>query len=31
MKYYFEKTTNYSFEEAVERVTEELKKKALVY
>ncbi len=26
MKYYFEKTTNYSFEEAVERVTEELKK-----
>ncbi len=26
MKYYFEKTINYSFEEAVERVTEELKK-----
>lgn len=26
MKYYFEKLTNYSFEEAVERVTEELKK-----
>ncbi len=26
MKYYFEKTTGYSFEEAVERVTEELKK-----
>jgi uncharacterized protein (DUF302 family) len=26
MKYYFEKITNYSFEEAVERVTEELKK-----
>ena len=26
MKYYFEKTTNYSFEDAVERVTEELKK-----
>jgi len=25
MKYYIEKTTNYSFEEAVERVTEELK------
>lgn len=26
MKYYFEKTINYSFEEAVKRVTEELKK-----
>lgn len=26
MKYYFEKTINYTFEEAVERVTEELKK-----
>jgi uncharacterized protein (DUF302 family) len=26
MKYYFEKTTDYSFEEAIERVTEELKK-----
>ncbi|MBU3928347.1 MAG: DUF302 domain-containing protein [Bacteroidetes bacterium] len=26
MKYYFEKTVNYSFEDAVERVTEELKK-----
>ncbi len=26
MKYYFEKTTNYSFDEAVEKVTEELKK-----
>jgi len=26
MKYYFEKMTNYTFEEAVERVTEELKK-----
>jgi uncharacterized protein (DUF302 family) len=26
MKYYFEKTTNYSFDEALERVTEELKK-----
>ena len=26
MKYYIEKTTNYSFDEAVERVTEELKK-----
>lgn len=26
MKYYFEKTTNYSFEEAVEKVTEELEK-----
>ncbi|SMO93852.1 protein of unknown function DUF302 [Saccharicrinis carchari] len=26
MKYYFEKTTDYTFEEAVERVTEELKK-----
>jgi uncharacterized protein (DUF302 family) len=26
MKYYFEKITNYSFEEAVKRVTEELKK-----
>ncbi|NOY96673.1 MAG: DUF302 domain-containing protein [Chlorobi bacterium] len=26
MKYYFEKTTDYSFEEAVEKVTEELKK-----
>lgn len=26
MNYYIEKTTNYSFEEAVERVTEELKK-----
>lgn len=26
MKYYFEKTTNYTFEEAIERVTEELKK-----
>ncbi|RUT79647.1 DUF302 domain-containing protein [Ancylomarina longa] len=26
MKYYFEKTTNYSFNKAVERVTEELKK-----
>jgi uncharacterized protein (DUF302 family) len=26
MKYYFEKTTNYSFEEAVEKVTAELKK-----
>ena len=26
MKYYFEKTTDYSFERAVERVTEELKK-----
>jgi uncharacterized protein (DUF302 family) len=26
MKYYFEKTTNYSFEKAVERATDELKK-----
>jgi len=26
MKYYFEKTTNYTFEEAVTKVTEELKK-----
>jgi len=26
MKYYFEKTTDYSFEESIERVTEELKK-----
>lgn len=26
MKYYFEKTTDYSFDEAVEKVTEELKK-----
>lgn len=26
MKYYIEKTTDYSFDEAVERVTEELKK-----
>lgn len=26
MKYYFEKTVDYSFEEAVEKVTEELKK-----
>lgn len=26
MKYYFEKTTEYAFEEAVEKVTEELKK-----
>jgi uncharacterized protein (DUF302 family) len=26
MKYYFEKTLNCSFEEAVKRVTEELKK-----
>jgi uncharacterized protein (DUF302 family) len=26
MKYYFEKTVNYSFEDAVERVSEELKK-----
>ncbi|MBG0782411.1 MAG: DUF302 domain-containing protein [Bacteroidales bacterium] len=26
MKYYFEKTTDYAFEEAVEKVTEELKK-----
>lgn len=26
MKYYIEKTTNYSFDEAVEKVTEELKK-----
>lgn len=26
MKYYFEKTVNYSFEDALERVTEELKK-----
>lgn len=26
MKYYFETTTNYSFDQAVERVTEELKK-----
>jgi uncharacterized protein (DUF302 family) len=26
MKYYFEKTTNYSFEEAVVKITEELKK-----
>lgn len=26
MKYYFEKTVNYSFEESVVRVTEELKK-----
>jgi uncharacterized protein (DUF302 family) len=26
MKYYFEKTTGYAFEEAVEKVTEELKK-----
>jgi len=26
MKYYFEKTTDYTFEEAVEKVTEELKK-----
>jgi len=26
MKYYFEKTVNYSFEDAVEQVTEELKK-----
>ena len=26
MKYYFEKTTDYTFEEAVKRVTEELKK-----
>lgn len=26
MKYYFEKTVNYSFEDTVERVTEELKK-----
>lgn len=26
MKYYFEKTVNYSFEDAVERITEELKK-----
>jgi len=26
MKYYFQETTNYSFEKAVERVTEELKK-----
>ena len=26
MKYYFEKTADYSFEEAVEKVTEELKK-----
>jgi uncharacterized protein (DUF302 family) len=26
MKYYFEKTTNYSFEEALVKITEELKK-----
>jgi uncharacterized protein (DUF302 family) len=26
MKYYFEKTTNYSFEKAVKKVTDELKK-----
>ncbi len=26
MKYYFEKTTDYSFDEAIEKVTEELKK-----
>jgi uncharacterized protein (DUF302 family) len=26
MKYYFNKTTNYSFDEAIEKVTEELKK-----
>lgn len=26
MKYYFEKTTDYAFDEAIERVTEELKK-----
>ena len=26
MKYYFEKTTDYAFEEAIEKVTEELKK-----
>ncbi|MEE4198691.1 MAG: DUF302 domain-containing protein [Bacteroidales bacterium] len=26
MKYYFEKTTDYSFEETIDRVTEELKK-----
>ena len=26
MKYYFEKTTDYTFKEAIERVTEELKK-----
>ena len=26
MKYYFEKITSYTFEEAVERITEELKK-----
>jgi uncharacterized protein (DUF302 family) len=26
MKYYFEKTTNYTFEEAIEKVTAELKK-----
>lgn len=26
MKYYFEKTTDYAFDEAVEKVTEELKK-----
>jgi uncharacterized protein (DUF302 family) len=28
MKYYFEKTVNYSFEDAVKRVTEELKKES---
>jgi uncharacterized protein (DUF302 family) len=26
MKYYIEKTTNYSYDEAVEKITEELKK-----
>lgn len=30
MKYGFSKITDYTFEQAIERVTEELKKKALV-
>ena len=30
MKYYIEKTTNYSFDEAVEKVTEELKKENFI-
>ncbi len=29
MKYYIEKTTEYAFDEAVEKVTEELKKRRL--
>jgi uncharacterized protein (DUF302 family) len=31
MKYYIEKITHYSFDKAVERVNEELKKKVLSY